>query len=41
MIDAQAGMNAGMIGCLWDKDDLFPDFYPDVRVVSLLDIDIN
>ena len=40
-IDAQAGMNAGMIGCLWDKDDLFPDFHPDVRVVSLLDIDIN
>lgn len=39
-IDAQAGMNAGMLGCLWDKDDLFPDFCPDIRVVSLLDIKI-
>ena len=39
-IDAQAGMNAGMLGCLWDADNLFPEFIPDIRVRSLLDIDV-
>lgn len=39
-IDAQAGMNAGMLGCLRDADGLFPDFNPDIRVRSLLDVDI-
>lgn len=40
-IDAQAGMNAGMVGCLWDADGLFPEFDPDIRVQSLLDIDVT
>ena len=40
-IDAQAGMNAGMLGCLWDADGLFLDFTPDIRVKSLLDIEIS
>lgn len=40
-IDAQAGMNAGMLGCLWDADGLFPEFNPDIRVRSLLDIDVT
>lgn len=38
-IDAEAGMRAGMVGCLWDAEDLFPDFLADVRVRSLLQID--
>lgn len=25
-IDAQAGINAGIAGCLWDAEDLFPEY---------------
>ena len=38
---AQAGINAGMKGCLWDQDNLFPDYLPDLRVKSLLEIEIQ
>lgn len=40
-IDAQAGMNAGMVGCLWDVDSRYSDFCADVTVQSLLDIGIK
>ena len=40
-IDAQAGMNAGMVGCLWDVDGRYSDFCADVTVQSLLDIGIK
>lgn len=37
-IDAQAGMNAGMIGCLWDAYGFFEDVPVDHRVTSLAEI---
>ena len=37
-IDAQAGMNAGMQGCLWDAGRLFPDAKVDHVVTNLLDV---
>ena len=37
-IDAHAGMNAGMIGCLWDNDGLFPDAAVDHLVANLSEI---
>lgn len=37
-IDAQAGMNAGMKGCLWDAENKYPNEKVDYRVSSLLEI---
>ena len=37
-IDAQAGMNAGMPGCLWDAGVLFPDAKVDIVVKDLADV---
>ncbi len=37
-IDANAGMNAGMSGCLWDRDDLYPNSNVTYKVRSLLEI---
>lgn len=37
-IDAHAGMNAGMIGCLWDFYGFFEDVKVDHRVSSLSEI---
>ena len=37
-IDAQAGMNAGMAGCLWDMGKLFEDAVVDHRVDHLIDV---
>ncbi|MBR3894714.1 MAG: HAD-IA family hydrolase [Clostridia bacterium] len=37
-IDAHAGMNAGMIGCLWDAYGFFGDVKVDHRVTSLAQI---
>ncbi len=37
-IDAHAGMNAGMKGCLWDAEDLFPDAKVDYYVKELSEI---
>ena len=37
-IDAQAGVNAGMCGVLWDPEGRYPDAKVDQRVTSLLDI---
>ena len=37
-IDAHAGMNAGMPGCLWDAGGLFPDAKVDYVVKDLLDV---
>ena len=34
-IDANAGMNAGMQGCLWDKDGLYPNATVDHKVQML------
>jgi len=37
-IDAHAGMNAGMFGCLWDADGLFIDAKVDYYVKELCEI---
>ena len=37
-IDAYAGMNAGMHGCLWDADGLFADAKVDFYVEELSEI---
>lgn len=37
-IDAQAGMNAGMTGCLWDAGNLFPDAEVDIKINNLSDV---
>jgi len=37
-IDAYAGMGAGMYGCLWDADGLFPDVRVDHYVKNLLEV---
>ena len=37
-IDAYAGMNAGMYGCLWDEDGLFPDAKVDYYLKDLLEV---
>ena len=37
-IDAYAGMNAGMYGCLWDADGLFADAKVDFYVKELAEI---
>ncbi len=37
-IDAHAGMNAGMKGCLWDADDLFPDAHVDYYIKDLREV---
>lgn len=37
-IDAHAGMNAGMYGCLWDVDGLFTDAKVDHYVTELADV---
>ena len=34
-IDAHAGMNAGMYGCLWDADGLFEDAQVDFYIKDL------
>ena len=34
-IDAHAGMNAGMYGCLWDSDALFSDGNVDYYIKEL------
>lgn len=38
-IDAHAGMRAGMKGCLWDPDFLYPDAQVDFRVRKLQEIE--
>ena len=40
-IDAYAGMNAGMHGCLWDADGLFADAKVDFYVEELSEIKIS
>ncbi|MBQ8310223.1 MAG: HAD-IA family hydrolase [Clostridia bacterium] len=44
-IDAHAGMNAGMYGCLWDADHLFPEAQVDFYIKDLSEVkkivDIN
>lgn len=37
-IDAQAGMNAGMAGCLWDAGGLFPDAKVDHIIAHLEEV---
>lgn len=37
-IDAYAAMNAGICGCLWDPQNLYPDAKPTYKVTSLLQI---
>ena len=37
-IDAHAGMRAGMYGCLWDSDGLFPDARVDFYVKELSEV---
>ena len=37
-IDAHAGMNAGMVGCLWDAGGLFPDAKVDHMVKELSEV---
>ena len=37
-IDSQAGMNAGMVGCLWDSYGFFEDVTVDHRVRALSEI---
>ena len=37
-IDAHAGMNAGMYGCLWDDEDLFADAKVDYYIKDLSEV---
>ena len=37
-IDALAGMNAGMVGFLWDEDDLYPDVEVDYCSRDITDV---
>ena len=37
-IDALAGMNAGMVGFLWDEDDLYPDAKVDYRCKDITEV---
>ena len=37
-IDAYAGMNAGMYGCLWDQDSLFADTQVDLYIKELSEL---
>lgn len=37
-IDALAGMNAGMLGFLWDEDDLYPDVKVDYRCKDITEV---
>ena len=37
-IDAYAGMNAGMLGFLWDEDDLYPDAKVDYRCKDITEV---
>lgn len=37
-IDALAGMNAGMVGFLWDKDGLYPDAKVDYRCKDITEV---
>ena len=37
-IDALAGMNAGMLGFLWDEDDLYPDAKVDYRCKDITEV---
>ena len=37
-IDALAGMNAGMIGFLWDEDDLYKDIKVDYHSKDINDV---
>ncbi len=37
-IDAHAGMNAGMKGCLWDAEGLFPDAKVDYYIKALSEV---
>ncbi len=37
-LDAHAGMNAGMLGCLWDAEGLFPDAQVDYYIKSLSEV---
>ena len=37
-IDALAGMNAGMLGFLWDEDDLYNDIKVDYHSKDITDV---